>query len=91
LILYPEGNEFRAARPADGEPTRIAIPVESFCRLRRGGSSVVRFIAPIRETVAATNETPDAGRPRVAIDPVGADGAALLFEEACPERATASR
>ena len=90
LILYPEGTEFRAARPAAGEPMRVAIPIEAFCRLERGGRAVVSFIEPNAGTAAGTDEAAHASRPPVTIDPVGADDATLLFDEACPQNKAAS-
>ncbi|MGD0563041.1 MAG: hypothetical protein ABSA66_08115 [Roseiarcus sp.] len=91
VILYPEGAEFRAGKIAAGEPMRVAIPVRSFCRLGRGGRAIVSFIEPIPGTAAGTNEAAHPSEPPVAIDPVAAQGAKPLFDEACPRNATASR
>jgi len=91
VILYPEGAEFHAGKSGAGEPMRVAIPVRSFCRLRRSGSAVVSFIEPVAGTGAGTNEAAHPSEPPVAIDPVAADGAKPLFDEACPPNATASR
>ncbi len=91
LILYPEGAEFRADRIAADEPMRVAIPLRSFCRLGRGGRAVVSFIESVQGTSAGTNEAADPSEPPVAVDPVAAEGAKPLFDEACSESATASR
>jgi hypothetical protein len=69
---------------------RVAIPIEAFCRLERGGRAVVSFIEPNAGTAAGTDEAADASRPPVTIDPVGADDATLLFDEACPQNEAAS-
>ncbi len=82
VTLYPEGAEYRAQEPGAGEPARVAIPVRSFCRLRRGGRAVVSF---------AQAGSGMAGQPPGAIDPIAAKGAKSLFDEACPRNATASR
>ncbi len=91
LILYPEGAEFRVAKPAAGEPMRVAIPLEAFCRLNRDGRAVVSFIEPNGETPTGTDGEAHASQPPVTIDPVGADDATLLFDEACPQNQAASR
>ena len=91
LILYPEGAEFRAEKIAAGAPMRVAIPLRSFCRLRREGRAVVSFIEPVQGTGAATYEAARPSEPPAAIDPVAAEGAKPLFDEACPQSATASR
>jgi hypothetical protein len=62
---------------------QVKIPRDGFCRLNRGGRAVVSFVAPSGATAA--------GEPPVTIDPVGADDATMLFDEACPHSATASR
>ncbi len=91
VILYPEGAELRAGKFAAGEPMRVAIPVRSFCRLARGGRAVVSFIEPVRGKGAESDEAAHPSEPPVAIDPVAAEGARPLFEEACPQNAVASR
>jgi hypothetical protein len=91
LILYPEGAEFRAARPAAGEPMRVTIPVGAFCRLNSVGRAVVSFVEPSAGTPARTDGAAEPGQPPVTIDPIGADDATLLFDEACPQNKRASR
>ena len=90
VILYPEGAEFRAAMPVAGEPMRVAIPIRSFCRLKRGGRAVVSFVEPVR-AAAAADKAARPIEPPVAIDLVAADGAKPLFDEACPRDTASSR
>lgn len=91
LILYPEGAEFRAEKAAAGEPMRVAIPVSSFCRLRRGAQAIVSFVEPVPGPGTETDRAAHPSEPPVAVDPAAAEGAKTLFDEACPESATASR
>ncbi len=91
LILYPEGVELRAGKIVAGEPLRVAIPVRSFCRLWRSGRAVVSFIGPTPGSAGETGGAAHPSEPPVAIDPAAADGAQPLFDEACPQNATASR
>ena len=82
LIFYPQGAEFRAGRLAPDAPPRLAAPVRSFCKLRKGGRAVVSFIPA----------APDAPHPApVVLNPFAADGAASLFDEACPPKSIAAR
>ena len=85
LILYPQGDQFRTGRLSAEAPGRLAASLHSFCKLRRsGGSAIVSFIADAA--------APDAPHPApVELRPLAADGAAALFEEACPPRPIASR
>jgi hypothetical protein len=83
LIFYPQGAEFRTGRIAAEAPGRLAAPLRSFCKLRRSGRAMVSFIADAA--------APDAPHPApVELSPLGADGAAALFDEACPPRPVAS-
>ncbi len=90
LILYPEGVEFRGAKIAAGSPMAVSIPVRSFCRMRAGGRAVVSFIELSRTPAAPDGAVPPR-QPPVVIDPLAADGAKPLFDEACPLSTTASR
>jgi hypothetical protein len=86
MILYPAGAELRAAKPAADGPMRMAIPIHDFCRMAHGENAVVSFIEPADAGAAAPPHEPP-----VTLDPFGADDAALLFDEACPQRTSASR
>lgn len=85
LIFYPQGVELRAARlAADAEP-RVAVPLASFCRMRRSsGQAVVSFIAD--------NAAPDAPRPApILLNLKAGEGATALLDEACPPKPIAAR
>jgi len=82
LVLYPLGVELRAGRLAVGTPPRLVASLRSFCKLRRGGHVVVSFIAA----------EPGAPHPApIVLNPFAADGAASLFDEACPLKPIAAR
>ena len=85
LVFYPQGGEFRAGLIAAGAPTQFDVALRSFCGLRKsGGRVVVSFVADAA--------APDAPHPTpVALSPLAADGAAALFDEACPPKPIASR
>lgn len=91
VILDPEGAELGAGKFAAGEPMRLAIPVRSFCRLRRGGRAIVSFGEPMQGKAAETDGAAQPGEPTAAIDLAAAEGARPLFDEACPRIAVASR
>jgi hypothetical protein len=83
LIFYPQGAEFRTGRLSTEAPARIAVSLRSFCKLKRsGGDAVVSFVADAAAP-AAPHPAP------VALRPLAADGAAALFDEACPAKPVA--
>jgi hypothetical protein len=83
LIFYPQGAEFRTGRLSTEAPARLAVSLRSFCKLKRsGGDAVVSFIAD-----AAASDAPHPAP--VALRPLAADGAAALFDEACPPKPVA--
>jgi hypothetical protein len=84
LIFYPEGAEYRLVRPAATEPPRVVMPLRAFCGLRRGEHGVVSFIAG-PGPANAQRLAP------IAIDPLAAEGAATIFEEACPPKSAPPR